>query len=1068
MSKTLEEKYTLQRKLGEGVTGETWLATDVLHNRQVAIKFFPVAINTGQTDVIIAEAQKLTGLNHPNLVEIYECGFDEAYQRLYLATEYIEGASLTSLIAKGLSLETILRVTLGILHALQYLHNHEVIHQNLKPDNVLINNHQVKLTGVRIAEGVNNPKYVSPEQAENRALDGRSDLYSLGVMLFEMITGGSLPFEYDDTATLLRAHAYAPPASIRTLAPNVPLILERTTMRLLSKSPRSRYASADVVISVLGSIHAQQKVSQTPLALLTSENKPFINRTKELEQMETIWAQVQQTSQPRLLVVQGEMGIGKTRLVLEFMNNHPRGQGLVGLEGRCEEFGPAYAPFAQILTIIFTSGLVAPHTITDQIGPIIGQIPALSEILEGAYQAAPQDGAANDPKLNQWQFFEAVLTVLIELGPTILFLEDATLIDETSIALTRFLVRHGQIPLLLIAACSEDKNNIAWLDALNPHEKEILLLNPLTAAYVGQHLVNLLEGPVSEALVTMVYKHSQGNPSFVEEIIRYLLDSEQCQKSRIGKWHYAPRAETYDTPLPSTLFNLFTQRVQELSEKSRQALAVAAIIGPEFEFDTWVMLLGGDSEQSLALNALDEALDKRLLRQGGNGDYFFHPADIARVLVSLLSTAQRNRLHLQLVEYLLHKPNVDPSVVAYHYEQAGQTAKAAEYLEAAGAQAMANNAINQAIAFYNRANRLLESQANYEALGNLYRQRGAADEAIHAFNQALTLARRSQDYESEARILNGLSFVLWLYDSYPEADEAAAAVLKLPNVSATQRAIAQSHLGMILWLRGQLMDAEYWCQKAVELLDDMDGDEASLAGAYSRLGLVYLARSQYGDARVMFNESLKIRQQLNDYWGKAYSLNNLGKVATDQGDFEQAESLLISAQHIFENIDSHDGLMVVYANRARALLQAGHVAEAMPLLDKALNLATQIGKHSAYGLSDIYLLMAEVNIKRNNLDEAKNYTDKAIHLVELAGNQEYGAKAQALLAQIYAAQGHLAQAETTYQNAISQFMQVGSLAGLLRTNLHYAHFLAQQGQNEQGATLEQEARAEAARIGLHL
>ncbi len=1076
------KKYVSQRKLGQGAMGEVWLATDTHHNRSVAIKYLPPVIETTQQVQLLSETQQLTRLNHPNLADIHEIAIDGDTNQLYVVREYIDGESLADVIAKDepLPLMVILDITMGILHALQYLNTLGIVHQNLTPANVFITNNEIKvvdtgLTGLisNLSPNDNdtpilsNPSYLSPEQAENRGIDSRSDLYSLGVILFEMVTGGTLPFTYDDVPTLLRAHAYAPPPSIRTLIPDVPLVLERTIMRLLSKSPRSRYASADVVISVLGSIHAQQKINQAPLTVPMVKNTPLIGRKAEMEQMEAHWTQVKQSSKSSLLVVQGEMGIGKTRLISEFINSKVIGQNLIAIEGRCEEFGAVYTPFTTILTTIFKSQMVEHKTILGQIAPIVNQLPGTAQFFNADDMPAIYT-PANDPKLMQWQFFEAVLTVLTELGPTVLFLEDANLLDETSLALTQFLIKHGQLPLWIVAAYSTNNEPVPWIDKFPGDRQDNLTLPPLSAASTGQFLTNLMGEAVSEALITMIHKQSQGNPSFIEGLIRYLLDSGQCHKDQAGRWHYTPPKRSQDHTLPSTLFNLFTRRVQKLSEQNQQTLALAGVIGHEFKFDTWVTLLGGETKQAKALDALNEALDLRLLREGANGTYTFYPADIANVLALLLSTSQQKELHLQVVDYLLNQTRLDSAAVAYHYKKAGMPHEAAQYLEKAGSEAVAKNAINRAITYYLRANTLRESQNNYEALGNLYRQKGAADEAIRAFNQALKLARLAENYNDEARILNGLSFILWLYDSYEEADEAAAAVLKLPNISEVQRAIAQSHLGMILWLRGQLIDAEYWCQKAVELLENIEGDEASIAGAYSRLGLVYFARSQYGDAKVMFNQSLKIRQKLDDYWGHAYSLNNLGKVATDQGDFEQAISLLLSAQQLFANIDSNDGLMVVYANQARALLREGLIDKALPLLEKALYLANEIGKQSAYGLSDIYLLTAEAKIQDKEPNEAKLLIDRAIHLVEVAGNQEYIARSQMLLGQIYVLNGELDEAESTYHNAIALFKRVGSLSGVLQTQLNYTRLLRQQGQSEEGAMLEQETYNEATRIGLYL
>jgi len=1069
------QRYSLERKLAPGKLGEAWLATDTQANRRVIVKFLHAAVTPEATEISKAAVESLINLEHPNIATIYDVSFDSQEGKFYVVTEYAAGESLATFIAKQgtLSSQTTLNMALNILRGLEHAHRQNIFHLDLKPANIIINNGRLKLTDFGLAGLISqlpgqsgpifaNPNYISPEQAEARAIDGRADLYALGVILFEIISGGQLPFEHTDETMLLRAHMYAPPPSIRSFNPNVSLVLERTIMRLLSKSPRSRYASADVVISILESIHTTEKQPPRPRPAPGPKETALVGRTDELKTIKAAWARIQQSTQPALLVLHGEMGVGKNRLIAEFTDKN----NILTLQGRCDEFGVPYAPFNEILSKIFETNLIDPATVVAQIEPILNQIPLLKPLLT-PHRLPATDQYNGTPQLTQWQFFEAMHTVFTELGPAVLLLENAHRLDETSVALIRYLIRHGQTPLFLIANYTGDHQKVSWLTEFEADEIQRLSLQPLTAVQTGRYLANQLNGPVSESLSAMIYKHSQGNPSFIEEIIQHLLDTGQCRQNKGGQWDYISRPESPELALPSSLFNLFSRRVNQLSEKSKETLAVAAIIGPKFPFDSWLALLGGQPKHSLATAALDEALGLRLVRQTGHNHYFFYPADVARVLASFLPQQRQTELHRQLVDQLLNQPNVDPAVIAHHYQQANQTAEAARYLEMAGDRAAAANAINKAISYYNQALPLSKSQDCYEALGNLYRQQGAADEAIRAFNHALELARQAENHEAQARILNGLSFVLWLYDSYQEADEAAATVLKLPNVSQNQRAIAQTHLGMILWLSGKLMEAEYWCQKAVELLEN-SRDQASLAGAYSRLGLVHFSRGKYSDAETMFNRSLEIRQQLDDYWGQAYSLNNLGKVATDRGHFEQALSLLQSAQLLFEKIDSNDGLMVVHANQARVLLRQQQVDAALPLLDKALHLAREIGKQSAYGISDIYLLLARANLIKEKLDDAKNLTDQAMHLVEVAGNQQYLAKAHALLAQINAAQNNPAAAEEAYQKAIALFRRVNSRSALLRTQFSYAHFMAGQGQSEKAAKLEQQAKTDAARIGLHL
>jgi tetratricopeptide (TPR) repeat protein len=463
------------------------------------------------------------------------------------------------------------------------------------------------------------------------------------------------------------------------------------------------------------------------------------------------------------------------------------------------------------------------------------------------------------------------------------------------------------------------------------------------------------------------------------------------------------------------------------------------------------------------LDTLDEGLGLQLLRDGGNDRYIFSPVDLAGVLASGLSSTRLRYLHRKIAEVLVQH-QADPLNIGLHYEKAGATTEAATYLAAAGAKAAVTNAINEAIDYYSRALALTEAVEWYEALGHLYRQKGLWSEAIETFQRALTMVT---SITHRARILNGLSLVLWLYDNYAEAYQAVHELLKLEGISEVEVATAQSHLGMIFWTVGQLAEAEKWCQKSVETLRS-HGDEAGLAGAYNRLGLVYLSQGKLAEANKVFEDALQLRQSLGDYWGQAYCLNNLAKVAIEQGRFEQAESLLVSAQELFDKIESYDGLMVVLTNQGRLKLREGQVEAALAPLIQARQIALDINKRSAYGLADIQTLLAQGALAQGELEIAKAMATEALKLVEAAGNREYVAMAQLTLAQIQAAEGDLVGSAHRHEETIKQFEQINGLPGLLRARLSYAQLLAQQGTDEATTSLIQATRQEAGLIGLYI
>ncbi len=1111
MADSQQERYVLQTQLGAGAMGEVWLATDTLLNRPVAIKYLKSTQESVPKQFFLSEARMLASLNHPNITLIYDAVFDEAQNRFYLVMEYVEGKPLSDLVENWsgpLPLEIILEVTIGILQALQYAHDHGIVHRDIKPANVMIQEDGVKLTDFGVAglmslltEGsdyiVGTPAYMSPEQIEGRTIDGRADLYSLGMMLFEMASGGYRPFEYADQDELFEAHLQATPYALREFVPDAPLALDHTITRLLAKKPDDRYPSAGVVLEIFNSIQTRHKFSQAHLQLLDPETKPLVGRADELAQMEAIWAETEESATPRLLVVQGEMGIGKSRLVAEFLGRHVVDEGFVAVVGQCDESGIPYAPFAEILATIFNKGLAKSVIAQNQVDQLLDHIPSLARLLNipeisvakdalsqsrqqatatssGLWQALSDKvstGTSNDLLQPQWQFFATVITILTDLDPAVLFLEDANFLDEASVALTRFLIWQGQLPLLIIAACRDTGEAIPWLDSLSANEKVVITLPPLPTPAVKEQLINLRGGSVSDELAGLMKERSRGNPFHLEEITRQLIDSQELYQDEKGEWHYVPPKELEipaDSFLPKSVLNTFARRIEKLPAGSREALALATLVEPgaEFDFDIWLTLLGGESQMELAQETLDEALKQRLLRRTGPNRYIFRPIDVVRVLAATVPETRQRDLHRQVAK-ILHQRQADPILVGHHYEQAGLVTEAARYLEAAGAKAMATNAIHAALAYYNRAVTLVESQSAYKALGNLYRRNGEQAHSIRAFRRALQLARQAGHTADQAQILNGLALTLWLYDHYKEAYQYASAVLKLAGISKTERAIAQSHLGMISWLVGRLSEAETWYQKAIQALLNSD-NQAALAEAYYWLGRVHLAQGKLTEARTVCQRSLEIRQTLNDRPGEGHCLTGLSQVAIEQGDFAQALSLLNSAQQLFEQVHDQRDLVAVHTNRGRASLYQGRPEEAMPLLSQALRLTIRLGKRNAYVLSDIYLLIAWGSLIQGEISRARAAADDALKLVKGAGNQVYIALTQAMLAQIYVAQGDLSTAETMYQKALALFDQVDHRPGLLRTLLNYARFLAQQGQTARATTLEQEARDEAARLGMYL
>jgi serine/threonine-protein kinase len=257
-------RYRIVRKLGSGGMADVYLAEDQELGRRVAIKILDGRhANDDQfIERFRREAKNAAALNHPNIVSIYDRG--EAEDTYYIAMEYLDGRTLKELIVGHgqAPVRVAVEYARQILSALRFAHRHGIVHRDIKPHNVLVDREgRVKVTDFGIARAgtsqmtetgsiVGTAQYLSPEQARGGEVDQRSDLYSLGVVLYELLTGKT-PFEGDTPVEIAMKHLSATPQTPSELRPDIPPELDMVILRALAKNPDERYQSADEMESDL-------------------------------------------------------------------------------------------------------------------------------------------------------------------------------------------------------------------------------------------------------------------------------------------------------------------------------------------------------------------------------------------------------------------------------------------------------------------------------------------------------------------------------------------------------------------------------------------------------------------------------------------------------------------------------------------------------------------------------------------------------------------------------------------------------------------------------------------------
>src|SRR5213082_646030 len=283
----LAERYAIERELGQGGMAVVFLARDLKHHRAVAIKVLrpELALALG-SERFLGEIETVAGLAHPHILPLYDSG--EAAGFLYYVMPYVEGESLRERLTreKQLPLEDALRIAGEVATALSYAHSRGVVHRDIKPENILLEAGQAVVSDFGIARAitaaggerltqtgmtVGTPGYMSPEQAAGeRELDGRSDIYSLACVLYEMLAG-SPPFLGPSARAILARQSLDPVPRLRTVRETVPEEFERAVVKALAKAPADRFATAtqfaEALVTGRAAPRASRRAPRIPMAL---------------------------------------------------------------------------------------------------------------------------------------------------------------------------------------------------------------------------------------------------------------------------------------------------------------------------------------------------------------------------------------------------------------------------------------------------------------------------------------------------------------------------------------------------------------------------------------------------------------------------------------------------------------------------------------------------------------------------------------------------------------------------------------------------------------------------------
>jgi serine/threonine protein kinase/tetratricopeptide (TPR) repeat protein len=1157
----IDGRYELLQPLGEGGMAIVYQARRLRINDEVAIKILRSETITDKFSQsrFEQEAQAAARIKHPNIVTIHDFGVS-AEGLVYLVMEKLDGPTLEQEIerVKNFNLERTLSVIAPVCRAIGAAHQEGLAHLDLKPANIIL--HQlkdgselIKVLDFGIVRGTTNfqslatpatlwgtPIYMSPEQCQGQPLDVRSDVYSLAVIAYEMLTG-RVPFNESSLMETLQAQIHQKPQPLRYFKPEIPINVENVILRALSKNPDHRQANAallaqELVVTTgilplaksgplnfsnnwkrqtgsfvgLGGISSLSGMSTNlnnsgalkmeaitrRLARPTPDFEQFIGRRREFERLTNEYQQLL-AGRSRSLVVLGEQGTGLSRLGEEF-KNWTRSQGGAVLLTRFHEQASEGQPlFRPIVDLIRRAVNIRRSEITQD-----RQIAKM--VWERTGVEVPEHLFGNDHEFSEkekWEIRDTVAQVLARVArgrPGVMIYDNVQAAPPIILELLSHLTRsQGQNFFMVFLIRSENATQKdhpchQWINSLSRIGCEIIQIQPFTQQET-RLLLDTIFGrlEIVERDIERIYTISRGNPYYVAEILRFLLNENRIYL-KDDSWYCDSLA---DFTLPLTLHQLAAQKLARLDNQLLDILRQAAVIGQKFSFDVLATVSGvaEDSLIDLLERAKRENIIKELDRQVE--EYQFHDPTLRFALYESIPKRRRRRLHLHIAQEIEqgvgsnHQKlqRCSPHLL-YHFHEAKDHEKTFAYGRMAAEAARNNLGLAEAEKYYawTRAAiaALKEENVNLNNRELMEINLGAADVALHLsrFDEVERLINESSELAGDdpflgARLELTKSRTALFRSNFEMALQAGEAGLKLIeslnepwlesrlslmvgralgalgrteecldclecNLSLAQQTndrVIQgqvlSYMGMMLGQIGNYAESLRFIQEGLRLIHITKDRQGELI-ALLRLGLIYLQINQYEQALQTYEVGIELARALENRMLEAYFRGAVGDIYYHQGEIDIArdyfQQLLVSSQ----TLGTLFGESMANYKLGLVALKWGMLTDALKLLELALGQSLRSGERRtvveircAIGSAQEKLgqIPVALNTYRTTIQESQNI---------LYPNSEWQARYG--LANCLIAQGRITDAQHELETALEI---IENLRNSLPPEINMEHFM---------------------------
>lgn len=1063
----LEGKYRIRELIGSGGMGVVYAAERVTLGDTVAVKcILAEKNNETNRDRFLREAQAAARIRHPNVVQVFDFG-SPSTATPYMVMEYLEGPTLAEVLrtAGRLSVDRALTIFARICSAVGAGHRRGVVHRDVKPGNVILarsddGRDAVKVLDFGLACIVDEPSvevtqpgllvgtvsYMAPEQIAGGNVSPASDVFSLSVLLYQMVTG-KLPFaDGNHVAMLFRISQGDYEAADKHVSDLPDTVLEAIAAGLTvdpKKRPRSPEALAELAGVTVSDRGDSQDFSSDELRRSSTHSSPlpisveghtladavpraklddsvFVGRGDPLALLRREH-DAASSEVGRIALILGDAGIGKTRLVEQLVSRLPKDTKV--LHGRFFAYEGDRPPAYEALRWLLAGG----------------------DSGAGSGDPAMRPGAAPPDDGDKWAVFARLAEQFVERAGDkrlLLAIDDlqwATALDLEFLAYLPHAMRPHRVTIVGTARPEASDELRRWQTTLaRQRALRTIQLAPLSLeeqrAWLKGFFGRLRIRPRD---VRRIHHVTAGNPFALIEVVRQLVDSGRITETEQG-WACE---DLYDVGLPDTVHDLFHARIDAMPEAMRSTLETACVVGEQFRFET--LQTAGDFDEVELERTLEDAVKRRILTDrdlAPGSDYRFASEGLRRVLYDDLPPRARKRLHKRVVAALsqLYADEQDTrriaGVLAYHHraiEEWGPTLMHALAGVREQLSSHAHDAAETSIAYAveaadvlgadgvtpeqwavlhfargtlsARVGRLERGQAELERaveaaeelgdqgltvdamleLAECHLSRGQFADGVAVGMRCIGVAQGLGDRRREYTARVQVARCACPLGRLDDAEAIIAPVLACADSDlATIRAFALRERALVSAKRGSFAAAIEAANEAV-VQARAGGDSLSEYRATSALGLVQAECGHYGAAQLQLQRALELAQALSLRRREGIELCNLGETVHLSGDTIRGLELVRAGLTIFVEIADRASEGDCRVNIGRMLLALGRTREAAEMLEEGRRACAASGRAEYEGIA--LCALAELRLGNGELLAAQSSFEEARRILSSGG-----------------------------------------------------------------------------------